>query len=183
MSFPDRHTLTGRDRVVVRAIAEAMFSQDGEVSAARLDAHVTSVDRYVSAASRGIRFGLRVALLVVRFAPLIMLFRLRTLERLPVDERVALLARLEQSRLALLSLAFVGWRTVTTLVFYEDPTELRNVGYVGEERARYKRALPVVTAAASLVASVPPPEESGVRLRGDSKPSPEEVANGSREVA
>jgi hypothetical protein len=197
VSFPGRKTLTCGDRIVVRAIAEAMFSQDGEVSDARLDAHVMDVDRYVSVASRAIRSGLRVALFVVRIAPILMFFRLRTLERLSVDDRVALLSRLERSRLALLSLAFIGWRSVMTLVFYEDPIELRNMGYAGEERFRHKRrlpALPVLASAPSLVplealvARVPVPEESGVRLRSDrdvdsERPAAAAPRGDSREVA
>lgn len=199
VTFPARHTLTHGDRIVVRAIAEAMFSQDGEVSEARLDAHVEDVDRYVSAASRAVRAGLRLALFVVRIAPLLMFFRMRTIERLCVDERVAVLSRLERSRLTHLSLAFIGWRTVMTLVFYEDPIELRNIGYAGEERLRHKRRLPALAAfvAAPIliprearVAIAPPAEESGVRLRTDhdaDSEHPPAVApaesNGSREVA
>ena len=179
----------------MRAIAQAMFSQDGEVTEARLDAHVTEVDAYVSAASREVRFGLRVALFVVRLAPLLMFFRPRLLERLPVDERVAILSRLERSRFAHLSLAFIGWRTVMTLVFYEDPIELRNIGYLGEERLRHKRRLPGLVLAAAgdsplpSPSSPPPPEESGVRLRTDhdedseAPPLAEPVESSSREVA
>ena len=96
MPFPDRRTLTPQDRVIVRAIAEAMFAQDGEVSGARLDAHVSEVDAYVSAASAEVRFGLRLALLVVRLAPLLFFVRLSTIERLAIDDRVALLSRLER---------------------------------------------------------------------------------------
>jgi hypothetical protein len=147
VTFPARQTLTARDRVVVRAMAEAMFAQDGEASGARLDAVVGEVDAYVSAASR--------------IAPLLFFFRACLLERLSIDDRVALLARLERSPIALLSLAFIGWRTVLTLVFYEDPAELRAIGYAGEERLRHKRHLPAFAAVA------PPPEESGVRLRDD----------------
>ena len=177
---------------MVRAIAEAMFSQDGEVTAARLDAHVTEVDAYVSAASPMVRFGLRLALFVVHVAPLLLLFRLCTLERLSVDERVAVLSRLERSRLTHLSLAFIGWRTVMTLVFYEDPVELRAIGYAGEERLRHKRRLPALVPAAlpAFLAVAPTPDESGVRLRedqdADSERAPSAVpagALGSREVA
>jgi hypothetical protein len=186
VTFPARHTLTAGDRIVVRSIAEAMFSQDGEVTAARLDAHVTDVDGYVSAASPPIRFGLRIALFIVRIAPLLMFFRMRTLERLSVDERVEILARLERSRITNLSLAFIGWRTVMTLVFYEDPIELASIGYAGEERVRHKRSLLVI----APLALAPLAEESGVRLRTDREPDSERApvavpdeATSSREVA
>jgi hypothetical protein len=101
---------------------------------------------------------MKVALFVVRVAPILLFFRLRTIERLAVPERVAVLARLERSSVAPLSLAFIAWRTVMTLLFYEDPAELAAMGY-SEERVRHRR-LPVV----------PPPVESGVRLTGDSAP-------------
>lgn len=154
-SFPARTTLTQGDRVVLRAIAEAMFSQDGEVELARLDAHLDELDALISAASKPLRFALRVALLVVRVAPLLFFFRMRTIERLAIDDRVAVLSRLERSRFINLSLAFVGWRSLMTVVFYEHPTELDNLGYASERKI-YKRHLATL---------VPVPEDSGVRLR------------------
>lgn len=160
-SFPERTTLTRRDRIVLGAIAEAMFSQDGEVDGSRLDAHVDAVDAFISHASKPIRFGLRLALLVVRIAPVLLFFRMRMLESLSVDERVSVLMRLERSRFAELSLAFVGWRAVMTMVFYEHPAELASLGYASDERKVYKRRLALVSPA------LPAPEESGVRLRGD----------------
>jgi len=180
VGFPERSTLSEGDRVVVRAIAEAMFSEDGEVERARLDAHVEEVDRYVSHASKPVRLGLRIALFIVRVAPILLFYRLRAREQLGVAERVVVLSRLERSRLSDLSLMFVGWRTIMTLVFYEDAAELRAIGY-GDERKQYKRALPLLRAVVAPVATpalvastappmrakvAPPAEESGVRLRG-----------------
>jgi hypothetical protein len=162
-SFPDRRTLTPRDRRVLRSVAEAMFSQDGEVERERLDTHLDQVDAFISAASKPLRAGLRIALFIVQIAPLLFFYRMRLIEGLSVDERVEVLARLERSRLANLSLAFIGWRTVMTLVFYEHPAELRSMGYASEERRVYKRRLP------ALLVAAPAPEESGVRLRGDAE--------------
>lgn len=141
---------------MLRAMAEAMFAQDGEVDHTTLEAHLDDVDTFISSASRALRVGLRLALFVVRIAPLLLFFRMRTLERLSVDERVAVLSRLERSRIANLSLAFIGWRSVMTLVFYESPTELATAGYVSDERKVYKRHLAML---------VPVPDDSGVRLR------------------
>jgi hypothetical protein len=146
---------------VLRAVAEAMFSQDGEVETARLDAHVDEVDAFISAASAPLRAGLRIALFVVSIAPLLLLFRMRRIDKLSIDDRVVVLSRLERSRLTNLSLMFIGWRTVMTLVFYENAVELERLGYAGDERHVYKRRLATLP---MLVA--PPPEESGVRLRG-----------------
>ncbi len=177
-----RRTLSASDRIVVRAIAEAMFSEDGEVSDSALDAHVRDVDAYVSAASKPIGWGLRVALFVVSISPLLMFFRRRRLAHLSIPERVTVLSRLERSAFAPLSLAFIGWRAVMTLVFYEDPAELSKIGYTGEERLRYKRHL----ATLPIVAAVPAPEESGVRLRDSEADLANRAAsdtNGSREVA
>ena len=166
-SFPLRTTLTRQDRVVLRAVAEAMFSEDGEVEASRLDAHLDEVDAFVSSASKPLRAGLRFALFVVRIAPVLLFMHARRIESLSVEERVRVLSRLERSPFAHLSLAFVGWRAVMTLVFYEHPVELATLGYASDERKVYKRRLALVPAAARIVAVVPEPAESGVRLRDD----------------
>jgi hypothetical protein len=187
-SFPDRRTLTRADRITVRAIAEAMFSEDGEVEPERLDAHVEEVDAFVSAASKTFRFGLRLALLVVRLSPVLMFFRFCTLEKLAVADRVALLSKLERSRATNISLAFIGWRTIMTLAFYEHPTELRALGYTTDERRRHKRHLLVATAPLSRPHEYvgPPALESGVRIKDPDSENPAAASaaeDGSREVA
>ena len=150
-----------------------MFSQDGEVEASRLDAHLDAIDAFISNASKPLRAGLRFALLVVRLAPVLLFFRMRMLESLSIDDRVTVLTRLERSRFAELSLAFVGWRAVMTMVFYEQPAELATLGYASDERKVYKRRLALVAAPmpmpaqAPLPSVAPPPEESGVRLRSE----------------
>ena len=171
-SFPERSTLRPRDRVVLRAVAEAMFSQDGEVGATRLDAHLDEVDAYVSAASKPVRFGLRVALFIVSIAPVLLFFRLRTIHGLTVDERVHVLSRLERSSITNLSLAFIGWRTILTMVFYEDPAELASMGYTAERKVHKRRLVTLGT----LGTLVPPAQESGVRLRNPDSDHPEEKA-------
>jgi hypothetical protein len=180
--FPGRTTLTSRDRIVLRAIAEAMFSQDGEVESARLDAHLDEVDAFISCASKPVRAGLRVALFVVRIAPVLLFLRMRTIESLVVEERVAVLSRLERSPLANLSLAFIGWRAVMTLLFYEHPIELERLGYAGEERQVYKRRLALAPARLPSIVA-PPPEESGVRLRDADSGSARDDAGEESEVA
>lgn len=188
--FPSRTTLTSGDRVVLRAIAEAMFAQDGEVDQERLDAHVDDVDRFISSASKPLRFALRVALFAVRVAPMLLLFRLRTIERLGIEDRARVLSRLERTRLANLSLAFIGWRTVMTLVFYEQPSELRAIGYAGDERKVYKRhlalasapALALGLAAATSLPATPTPAESGVRLRERESERPAAASSRSGEL-
>ena len=170
-SFPLRTTLTTQDRVVLRAVAEAMFSEDGEVEASRLDAHLEEVDAFISSASKPLRAGLRFALFVVRIAPMLFFMHVRRIESLSVEERVRVLSRLERSPFAHLSLAFIGWRTVMTFVFYEHPVELATLGYATDERKVYKRRLALVPApiqvATRIVAVAPEPAESGVRLRDD----------------
>jgi hypothetical protein len=192
-SFPLRTTLTKHDRVVLRAVAEAMFSEDGEVEKERLDAHLHDVDAFISSASKPLRAGLRFALFVVRIAPVLLLFRLSMIDKLPRGERVQVLSRLERSPFAYLSLAFIGWRTVMTFVFYEHPVELATVGYSADVRKVYKRRLALVPAplvpalaAMPMPVQVPVPEESGVRLRDvdlDSVHGPAVVANDTDKVA
>ena len=46
-----------------------MFGDDRELAPDRLDGHVRDVDAYVSAASKTLRAGLRVALFFIRLSP------------------------------------------------------------------------------------------------------------------
>jgi hypothetical protein len=135
---------------MVRALAEAMFSHDGDVPRERLEHFPEEVDAFISPASQQLRWGLLLVLLVLRWSPLLFL-RFTTFEALSVDERVKHLERLERSRIKPLPLLVVAYKTVLTFVFYEAPEELRGLGYPGEERALYKRGgtLPIVHAHAA----------------------------------
>ena len=122
----------------MRALAEAMFSPDGEVSSARLDAFVDEVDSFISPASKTLRFGLVAMLSVIRWSPLLF-FRFEAFDDMTVDDRVAHLQRLEHSKVQTLPLLVVAYRTIMTMIFYEDEEEQRFLGYPGPERKRWLR--------------------------------------------
>lgn len=143
-----RTTFRPKHRPVVRALAEAFFSPDGEVSDERLDAFVDEFDAYVSPASKSLRFGLLVLLFVLRWSPLLF-FRPKTFEELSLADRLTHLERLERSKVGQLALVVISFKTMMTMIFYEDEAELRGLGYPGEERHRYRRrSLPVSESAA-----------------------------------
>jgi hypothetical protein len=52
------------------------------------------------------------------------------------------LERLEHSKVRQLPLLVVAYKTVLTMIFYEDEAEQRALGYPGPERTRWKRHLP-----------------------------------------
>jgi len=131
-----RTTLRPRHRPMVRALAEAMFSPDGEVSGARLDAFVDEVDAFISPASRPLRLGLLVMLAVLRWSPLLFA-RFSPFEELDVEDRVRHLERLDRSPVKQLPLIVVAYKTVMTMLFYEHPRELQRIGYPGEGRKRH----------------------------------------------
>ena len=136
-----RTTLAPRHRPLVRALAEALFSPNGEATAERLDGFVDEVDAFMSPASRTLRFGLVMMLHVLRWSPLFF-GRLRLFEDMTVDDRVAHLERLDRSKIKQLPLIVVAYKTVLTMIFYEDEDELRGLGYPGPERKRYLNVLP-----------------------------------------
>lgn len=136
-----RRTLGPSQRVTARALAEAFFSEEGDVPPERLDAFVLDLDGFISPASKTLRFGLVVMLLVIRWSPLFF-GRGRTFESLTPGERVAHLERLERSRFSQLPLLVVAYKTVMTMLFYEDEAELRALGYPGESvRKRWLRVV------------------------------------------
>jgi hypothetical protein len=138
-----RKTLARRHRVVVRALGEAFFSPDGEVTEIGLDELVFEVDRFISPASKTLRFGLVLMLDIIRWAPMLM-GHFKTFEELGVDDRVHVLERLEGSRVVQVPLLVAGYKTIMTMLFFETPRELMGLGYT-EERTRYK-LLPVTNA-------------------------------------
>lgn len=136
-----RTTLKPRHRPLVRALAEALFSPNGEATPERLDAFVDEVDAFMSPASKTLRFGLVMMLHVLRWSPLFF-GRFRLFEDMTVDERVSHLERLDHSKVKQLPLIVVAYKTVLTMIFYEDEEELRGLGYPGPERKRYLNVLP-----------------------------------------
>ena len=141
-----RTTLEPRHRPLVRALAEALFSPNGEATPERLDAFVDEVDAFMSPASKTLRFGLVMMLHVLRWSPLFFgCFRL--FDDMTVEERVTHLEKLDHSKVKQLPLIVVAYKTVLTMLFYEDEDELRGLGYPGPERKRYLNVLPPVKVA------------------------------------
>lgn len=165
-----RRTLGPRQRPMVRALGEALFSPDGEASPERLESFVDEVDGFISPASKTLRFGLLAMLFVLKWSPLAF-GRVRTFDELTVDERVHHLERLDRSRVRQLPLIVVAFKTVMTMLYYEEESELRDLGYPGPERKRYlKLASPVAQ-------STPPPASSAMSPASSppSAPAPREL--------
>ena len=138
-----RTTLRRRYRPLVCALAEAMFYPGSSAPAQRLDALVRELDDYVGRVSRTLRFGLLLMLEVLRFAPIVLLWRFATFESLALGDRVRLLERMEQSRIVPLMVVFAAYKALLCLLFFEHPEEQRAMGYTSARR-RWLRALPVV---------------------------------------
>lgn len=143
-----RTTLRERHRPLVRALAEAMFEDAATSAKSRLESFVDEVDDFVSHASKGLRFGLLVMLEVIRFAPLLLLWRFATFESLPCPDRVRVLERMESSRFVPLTLVLAAYKAILCLIYFEHPDELAVVGYSAERR-RWVRALPVAMSEAA----------------------------------
>lgn len=139
-----RTTLRRRHRPLVRALAEAMFCHEGGPPAQRIDALVRELDEYVSFASRTLRFGLLFMLEVLRFAPIVLLWRFATFESLALGDRVRVLERMEQSRVQPLMVVFAAYKAILCLLFFEHAEEQRDMGYTNARR-RWLHGLPVVT--------------------------------------
>jgi hypothetical protein len=135
-----RTTLRPSHRPVVRALAEAMFSPDGEIPPEELDSFVDEVDAFISPASKTLRFGLVMMLIVIRWSPLLF-FRFKPFDEMSVDDRVKHLERLEHSKVKQLPLLVVAYKTILTMLFYEDEEEQRAMGYPGPERKRWLKVV------------------------------------------
>jgi hypothetical protein len=137
-----RTTLMPRHKRVVVRLAEGYFADDGPMDPARLDAFAEELDRDMSNASKTLRFGLKLMLDALRLLPLFVIGRLALFDELSLADRQRMLSRMESSNLIPVALIFVAYKTAMAILFFEDPAELRAIGYPGPARERYKRALP-----------------------------------------
>jgi len=128
--------LAARHRRVARALGEALFHHDRGPSPAQLDALTERYAEHLAAVSGTLRLMLLASLEIVRWLPLFLVPALAPFEDLAVGVRVRMLERLERSRLVPLVLLLVAHKTLLSMIFFEDPDELRQMGYPGDERRR-----------------------------------------------
>jgi hypothetical protein len=133
----DRKTLQPRHLLLMPKLAEAFFACDGPMEPAKLEAFTTEVDRAISTASKTLRFGLVLMLDVIMWSPLFIVGKLSTFEGLSLSDRARYLKALEHSKIVPLALIFVAWKTLLTMVYFEQPEELASLGYPGPQRTRY----------------------------------------------
>lgn len=125
---------------VVRALGEALFHHPGGPRPEQLDTLAARFAEHLAAVSGTLRFMLLASLDIVRWLPLILVPAPKPFESLTVDVRGRLLERLERSRVVMLVLLFVAHKTLLSMLFFEDPDELRAMGYPGDaERRRWLR--------------------------------------------
>ncbi len=126
-------TLAPRHRAVVRSLVEALFHHDAGPRPEQLDAVTLAVEAHFAPVRRAQRSFLLLALDLVRWLPLLLLTGLTLFEDLPVARRVALLERMDCSKSLLLYLPVVAFKTLLAMLFFEQPEELRAMGYPGDD--------------------------------------------------
>jgi|HubBroStandDraft_6_1064221.scaffolds.fasta_scaffold99061_3 hypothetical protein len=127
-----RFVLQPRQRTILRALGDALFAHDGGPRAAQLDALVDGFEAHLTPVSRTLRFGLLAMLDLIRWLPLVLLVSPRPFEELGRDGRVRILERMERSRAAALLVPLVAYKSFLAFIFFEDPDELRAMGYPGD---------------------------------------------------
>ena len=138
-----RFVLRPRQRVVLRALGDALFAHDAGPRAAQLDALVDGFEAHLTPVSRTLRFGLLAMLDLIRWLPLLLLVSPQTFEGLPRERRVRILERMECSRVAALLVPLVAYKSFLAFIFFEDPDELRAMGYPGDgARRRWLKLAP-----------------------------------------
>ncbi len=127
-----RFVLHPRQRRLLRALGDALFAHDGGPRAAQLDALVLGFEAHLTPVSRTLRFGLLAMLDLIRWLPLVLLVSPRPFEDLGREGRVRILERMERSRAAALLVPLVAYKSFLAFIFFEDPDELRAMGYPGD---------------------------------------------------
>lgn len=132
-------SLSDRQRAVVRALGEALFHHADGPTPAQLDELVAGVEAHMRPVSRPQRTALMLALLLVRWLPVLLWVAPDTFEAVSVPKRLRILERMERSRRVALLMPLVAFKTLFAMLFFEQPAELRAMGYPGDERKRWLR--------------------------------------------
>lgn len=123
---------------MVRAIAEALFSEDGKpLDGAMLEEFTTNIDGFMSPASKTLRFGLMLMLEALRWLPIFMLRKFAAFDDLPIPTRTEMLERMDRSRISFFPLMVVAFKTMLTIAYFEDEARVHAIGYPGDERKRF----------------------------------------------
>jgi hypothetical protein len=130
--------LSPRQRGTVHAFAQALLAIPAE-ERARIELLVDRFDAHLSVVSPALRSGLFVALAWIRWLPLALFVAWRPFDELSVEEGTKLLERMESSRSPLLFLPLVAFKTLLSMMHFEQPHELYALGYAGDQRTRWKR--------------------------------------------
>jgi hypothetical protein len=134
-----RFALRPRHRAAVRALGEALFAHEAGPTPAQLDALVDAVEAHLAPVSRPQRAMLLLALELVRWLPLLLFVAPRPFEDVGLAGRVRLLERMDRSRAVALLMPLIAFKTLLSLLFFEQPAELAAMGYPGDERKRWLR--------------------------------------------
>jgi hypothetical protein len=133
-----RFALRPRQRVVLRSLGDALFAHDNGPRPEQLDRLVEGFEAHLTPVSRTLRFGLLAMLELIHWLPLVLLVSVRPFENLARDARVRVLERMECSRAAMLLVPLVAYKSFLAFIFFEDPDELRAMGYPGDgQRKRW----------------------------------------------
>jgi hypothetical protein len=118
--------------VVLAALGDALFAHDSGPHAAQLEALVDGFEAHLTPVSRTLRFGLLAMLDLIRWLPVLLFMSLGPFEDLSRERRVRLLERMERSHVAMLLVPLVAYKSFLSFIFFEDPGELRAMGYPGD---------------------------------------------------
>jgi len=132
-------SLAPRHRAVARALGEALFHHADGPTPEQLDTLVAGVEAHLVPVSRPQRVMLLFALELVRWLPLLLLVGLDTFDGLSVERRLRILERMDRSRVLILLMPLVAFKTLFAMLFFEQPAELRAMGYPGDDRKRWLR--------------------------------------------
>jgi hypothetical protein len=127
-----------RQRATVRALGEALFHHEDGPTAEQLDTLVAAVEAHLRPVSRPQRTALLLALELVRWLPVLLWVAADTFDGVSVPKRLRILERMDRSRALILLMPLVAFKTLLAMLFFEQPAELRAMGYPGDDRKRWR---------------------------------------------
>lgn len=130
---------------ILFAMAEAFFTDPDDPAdrgaPQRFAWLVDDVDDFISQASPALRWGTRIAAVLVDVAPIFFIGRFARCSSLPLVDRERYLARVEASTVPRVAVLVVMFKTLMTVLYFEHPEAAPHLGYDGRhERFRASRS-------------------------------------------
>jgi len=128
--------LKPREERTYKALAEVTLPRGGTVPEGALDMPLVNfINTFFSYAEPATRLGFKIALFLLEFMPLFIIFRPRRFSSLSTTQRDVMLNKMRGSSIYAVRGIYLALNSLIQMCFYTQPSIMDKVGYIGYREA------------------------------------------------